>query len=142
MTPGRACDSHKRSEARVRGMYWPAVARPGDRRRSPVREAVLLSLGCSSNLSLKVKALKVKALKGKATGRRSALFTDARNSEWAVLPAPVKWDFSVDKRSGEHLNRARVSDGHHLGPTRHRRHRSAWSGGAWSGRWNIRTNPL
>ena len=35
-------------------------------------------------------------------------FTDRKNKKQAVMPAPVMWDATVDKRSGEHTNRARV----------------------------------
>ncbi|MEU9230365.1 RHS repeat-associated core domain-containing protein [Streptomyces massasporeus] len=59
--------------------------------------------GYSYTLPLKAKGLKAKQL---ADG--SVLFTDKRNKKRAVMPAPVMWDATVDKRSGEHTNRAKV----------------------------------
>lgn len=38
----------------------------------------------------------------------SVEFTDSKSKKRAVMPAPVMWDATVDKRSGEHTNRARV----------------------------------
>ncbi|NED17956.1 RHS repeat-associated core domain-containing protein [Streptomyces sp. SID9913] len=58
----------------------------------------------SYTLPLKAKGLKVKQLKD-----GSLLFTDKKSKKRAVMPAPVMWDAAVDKRSGEHTNRARVS---------------------------------
>ena len=59
----------------------------------------------SYTLPLKTDGLKVKQLKD-----GSLLFTDARSGKKkrAVMPAPVMWDASTDKRSGEHTRRARV----------------------------------
>ncbi|MFE4653637.1 DNRLRE domain-containing protein [Streptomyces sp. NPDC056707] len=59
--------------------------------------------GYSYTLPLKAKGLKAKQL---ADG--SVLFTDKRNKKRAVMPAPVMWDVTIDKRSGEHTNRAEV----------------------------------
>ncbi|MEU2618112.1 DNRLRE domain-containing protein [Streptomyces sp. NPDC007157] len=59
--------------------------------------------GYSYTLPLKAKGLKARKL---ADG--SVLFTDGKNRKRAVMPAPVMWDAAVDKRSGEHLHRARV----------------------------------
>lgn len=58
----------------------------------------------SYTLPLKAKGLKVKQLKD-----GSLLFTDKRSKKRAVMPTPVMWDATVDKRSGEHTNRAQVS---------------------------------
>ncbi|WP_149829677.1 DNRLRE domain-containing protein [Streptomyces tailanensis] len=52
--------------------------------------------------------LKVKGLKAKQLADGSVLFTDKKNKKRAVMPAPVMWDATVDKRSGEHTNRAKV----------------------------------
>jgi len=52
--------------------------------------------------------LKAKGLKAKQLVDGSVEFTDAKNTRRAVMPAPVMWDASVDKVSGEHTNRARV----------------------------------
>ncbi|MFE3586115.1 DNRLRE domain-containing protein [Streptomyces niveus] len=53
--------------------------------------------------------VKAKGLKAKANKDGSVTFTDARTgAERATMPAPVMWDSAVDKRSGEHTNRARV----------------------------------
>ncbi|MER6162762.1 RHS repeat-associated core domain-containing protein [Streptomyces sp. NPDC001868] len=60
--------------------------------------------GYSYTLPLKAKGLKAKQL---ADG--SVLFTNGKNKKRAVMPAPVMWDAAVDKRSGEHVNRARVA---------------------------------
>ena len=51
--------------------------------------------GYSYTLPLKAKGLKAKQL---ADG--SVLFTDKKNKKRAVMPAPVMWDATVDKRSG------------------------------------------
>ncbi|SBT92706.1 RHS repeat-associated core domain-containing protein [Streptomyces sp. DI166] len=59
--------------------------------------------GYSYTLPLKAKGLKVKQLKD-----GSLLFTDKKSKKRAVMPAPVMWDATVDKRSGEHTNRAKV----------------------------------
>ncbi|GAB2726439.1 hypothetical protein GCM10027072_20600 [Streptomyces bullii] len=59
--------------------------------------------GYSYTLPLKAEGLKVKQLKD-----GSLLFTDEKSRKRAVMPAPVMWDSTVDKRSGEHTNRARV----------------------------------
>ncbi|MEU6404909.1 DNRLRE domain-containing protein [Streptomyces sp. NPDC046985] len=59
--------------------------------------------GYSYTLPLKAKGLKTKQL---ADG--SVLFTDRKNTKRAVMPAPVMWDASVDKRSGEHTRKAKV----------------------------------
>ncbi|SFY45256.1 hypothetical protein SAMN02787144_10674 [Streptomyces atratus] len=59
--------------------------------------------GYTYTLPLKAKGLKVKE---QADG--SLLFTDRKNKRRAVMPAPVMWDASVDKASGEHTNRAKV----------------------------------
>lgn len=53
--------------------------------------------------------LKAKGLKAKQLADGSVLFTDGKNKKRAVMPAPVMWDAAVDKRSGEHLNKARVA---------------------------------
>ncbi|GAQ70172.1 tRNA(Glu)-specific nuclease WapA precursor [Streptomyces turgidiscabies] len=52
--------------------------------------------------------LKAKGLKAKQLSDGSILFTDKKNNKRAVMPAPVMWDATVDKRSGEHTNRAKV----------------------------------
>ncbi|MFJ2502258.1 DNRLRE domain-containing protein [Streptomyces sp. NPDC093108] len=52
--------------------------------------------------------LKAKGLKAKEQADGSLLFTDRKNKRRAVMPAPVMWDASVDKVSGEHTNRAKV----------------------------------
>ncbi|MEU6547010.1 DNRLRE domain-containing protein [Streptomyces sp. NPDC046859] len=59
--------------------------------------------GYSYTLPLKTKGLKAKQL---ADG--SVLFTDKKDKRRAVMPAPVMWDATVDKRSGEHTHRAEV----------------------------------
>nr|WP_254406091.1 DNRLRE domain-containing protein [Streptomyces sp. AC627_RSS907] len=58
----------------------------------------------SYTLPLRAKGLKAKQLKD-----GSVLFTDKKSRKRAVMPAPVMWDAGVDKRSGEHTNRARVA---------------------------------
>ncbi|MDO0911852.1 DNRLRE domain-containing protein [Streptomyces sp. DT2A-34] len=52
--------------------------------------------------------LKAKGLKAKQLADGSILFTDKKNKKRAVMPAPVMWDATVDKRSGEHTKRAKV----------------------------------
>ena len=52
--------------------------------------------------------LKAKGLKARQLADGSVLFTDKKNKKRAVMPAPVMWDATVDKRSGEHTNRAKV----------------------------------
>ncbi|MEV8451632.1 DNRLRE domain-containing protein [Streptomyces sp. NPDC052095] len=59
--------------------------------------------GFSYTLPLLTKGLKVSE---QADG--SILFTDRKSRKSAVMPAPVMWDATVDKVSGEHTNRARV----------------------------------
>ncbi|MGW6790800.1 DNRLRE domain-containing protein [Streptomyces chartreusis] len=59
--------------------------------------------GLSYTLPLKAKGLKVKQLSD-----GSVQFTDRKNKKRAVMPAPVMWDATVDKRSGEHTRRAKV----------------------------------
>ncbi|WP_018547295.1 DNRLRE domain-containing protein [Streptomyces sp. LaPpAH-108] len=59
--------------------------------------------GYSYTLPLKAKGLKARQL---ADG--SVLFTDRKNKKRAVMPAPVMWDATVDKRSGEHTRKAKV----------------------------------
>ncbi|AEY94260.1 YD repeat-containing protein (plasmid) [Streptomyces hygroscopicus subsp. jinggangensis 5008] len=57
----------------------------------------------SYTLPLKAKGLRVRQLKD-----GSVQFTDKKSKKRAVMPAPVMWDASVDKRSGEHTHRAKV----------------------------------
>ncbi|MFF9759164.1 MULTISPECIES: DNRLRE domain-containing protein [Streptomyces] len=53
--------------------------------------------------------VKAKGLKAKANDDGSVTFTDAMTgAARATMPAPVMWDASVDKASGEHTRRARV----------------------------------
>ncbi|MEU6610530.1 DNRLRE domain-containing protein [Streptomyces shenzhenensis] len=52
--------------------------------------------------------LKARGLKAEQLADGSVQFTDGKNKKRAVMPAPVMWDAAVDKRSGEHTNRARV----------------------------------
>ncbi len=52
--------------------------------------------------------LRAKGLKAKQLDDGSVQFTDKDNKKRAVMPAPVMWDATVDKRSGEHTNRAKV----------------------------------
>lgn len=59
--------------------------------------------GFSYTLPLQAKGLKVKQL---ADG--SVLFTGKKNKKRAVMPAPVMWDSTVDKVSGEHTRRVPV----------------------------------
>ncbi|WP_425576400.1 DNRLRE domain-containing protein [Streptomyces glaucosporus] len=59
----------------------------------------------SYTLPLETDGLKVRQLKD-----GSLLFTDSKSGrkKRAVMPAPVMWDASTDKRSGEHTHRAEV----------------------------------
>ncbi|WP_181804621.1 DNRLRE domain-containing protein [Streptomyces shenzhenensis] len=59
--------------------------------------------GYAYTLPLRAKGLKVKQ---RADG--SVLFIDRKNKKRAVMPAPVMWDATVDKRSGEHTRKAKV----------------------------------
>ncbi|MFE7134187.1 RHS repeat-associated core domain-containing protein [Streptomyces sp. NPDC057638] len=59
--------------------------------------------GYGYTLPLRAKGLKIKQ---RADG--GLLFTDRKNAAKAVMPAPVMWDATVDKVSGEHTRRARV----------------------------------
>ncbi|MFM9441576.1 DNRLRE domain-containing protein [Streptomyces acidiscabies] len=52
--------------------------------------------------------LKAKGLTAKQLADGSVEFTDTKNSKRAVMPAPVMWDASTDKVSGEHTNRSPV----------------------------------
>ncbi|MGW5599498.1 RHS repeat-associated core domain-containing protein [Streptomyces rochei] len=52
--------------------------------------------------------LKTKGLRVKQQGNGSLLFTDKKAKKQAFMPAPVMWDATVDKVSGEHTNRAKV----------------------------------
>ncbi|WP_399498488.1 DNRLRE domain-containing protein [Streptomyces sp. P17] len=60
--------------------------------------------GYTYTLPLSTKGLKVKQ---RADG--SLLFADKKNKNRAVMPAPVMWDATVDKVSGENTNRANVA---------------------------------
>jgi RHS repeat-associated protein len=53
--------------------------------------------------------LKTKGLKVKQQTDGSVLFTDKKSKKQATMPAPVMWDATVDKVSGEHTNRAKVA---------------------------------
>ncbi|WP_457464586.1 RHS repeat-associated core domain-containing protein [Streptomyces sp. TE5632] len=53
--------------------------------------------------------LKAKGLTAKQQPDGSVLFTDRKNKKRAVMPAPVMWDASVDKVSGEHTRRVPVA---------------------------------
>ncbi|MFD3622288.1 RHS repeat-associated core domain-containing protein [Streptomyces sp. NPDC058676] len=53
--------------------------------------------------------LRAKGLKAKQLSDGSVQFTDKKNKKRAVMPAPVMWDATVDKRSGEHTHKAKVS---------------------------------
>ncbi|MEU2429105.1 DNRLRE domain-containing protein [Streptomyces sp. NPDC007861] len=53
--------------------------------------------------------LKAKGLKAEQQSDGSVLFTDRKNNKRAVMPAPVMWDSTVDKRSGEHTRRVPVA---------------------------------
>ncbi|MGW1765505.1 sugar-binding protein, partial [Streptomyces sp. NPDC002073] len=59
--------------------------------------------GFSYTLPLRTKGLKVVQQKD-----GSLLFTDKKTRKSAVMPAPVMWDATVDKVSGEHTHRAKV----------------------------------
>ncbi|MDW4907555.1 DNRLRE domain-containing protein [Streptomyces sp. ADMS] len=59
--------------------------------------------GYSYTLPLKAEGLKAKQL---ADG--SVLFTDRKNKKRATMPAPIMWDSTVDKVSGEHTRRVPV----------------------------------
>ncbi|WP_225102492.1 DNRLRE domain-containing protein [Streptomyces sp. CoH27] len=53
--------------------------------------------------------LKAKGLKAKQQGDGSVVFSDAKaGKRRAVMPAPVMWDATTDKVSGEHTHRAKV----------------------------------
>ncbi|CAL9423484.1 DNRLRE domain-containing protein [Streptomyces sp. enrichment culture] len=53
--------------------------------------------------------VKAKGLKAKANRDGSVTFTDARTGNVrASMPAPVMWDATTDRRSGEHTHRAPV----------------------------------
>nr|WP_258053819.1 DNRLRE domain-containing protein [Streptomyces sp. Ru72] len=52
--------------------------------------------------------LKAKGLKAEQLPDGSVEFTDRKNKKRAVMPAPVMWDATVDKRSGEHTRKAKV----------------------------------
>ncbi|MEU4263187.1 DNRLRE domain-containing protein [Streptomyces sp. NPDC025273] len=53
--------------------------------------------------------VKAKGLKAKANKDGSVTFTDTKTgAQRATMPAPVMWDATVDKASGEHTHRARV----------------------------------
>ncbi|MFI9149822.1 DNRLRE domain-containing protein [Streptomyces sp. NPDC053367] len=58
----------------------------------------------SYTLPLRAEGLDVKRLKD-----GSLLFTDEKSRKRAVMPAPVMWDATVDRRSGEHTRRAKVA---------------------------------
>ncbi|MEU1277575.1 RHS repeat-associated core domain-containing protein [Streptomyces sp. NPDC005805] len=53
--------------------------------------------------------LKAKGLTAKEQPDGSVLFTDRKNRKRAVMPAPVMWDATVDKVSGEHTRRVPVA---------------------------------
>ncbi|MFF9219062.1 RHS repeat-associated core domain-containing protein [Streptomyces viridosporus] len=53
--------------------------------------------------------LKAKGLTAKRQPDGSVLFTDRKNKKRAVMPAPIMWDASVDKVSGEHTRRVPVA---------------------------------
>ncbi|WP_435296861.1 DNRLRE domain-containing protein [Streptomyces sp. YPW6] len=53
--------------------------------------------------------LKAKGLTAKEQPDGSVLFTDRKNGKRAVMPAPVMWDATVDKVSGEHTRRVPVA---------------------------------
>ncbi|MFJ3197944.1 DNRLRE domain-containing protein [Streptomyces griseoviridis] len=52
--------------------------------------------------------LRAAGLKAEQLKDGSVRFTDGGNKTRAVMPAPVMWDASVDKRSGEHTRKAKV----------------------------------
>ncbi|MGW0839114.1 DNRLRE domain-containing protein [Streptomyces sp. NPDC002787] len=60
--------------------------------------------GYSYTLPLKAKGMEVRQLRD-----GSVLFLDKKDRKRAVMPAPVMWDSTVDKRSGEHTRRVPVS---------------------------------
>ncbi|MER5309236.1 DNRLRE domain-containing protein [Streptomyces sp. NPDC002773] len=60
--------------------------------------------GFSYTLPLRTKGLKVTQ---QADG--SVLFTDKKSKKTATMPAPVMWDATVDKVSGEHTHRSKVA---------------------------------
>jgi RHS repeat-associated protein len=60
--------------------------------------------GFSYTLPLETGGLTVEQLKN-----GGLQFTDEKNKKRAVMPAPVMWDSTVDKRSGEHTRRVPVS---------------------------------
>lgn len=53
--------------------------------------------------------LKAEGLTAKEQPDGSVLFTDGKNKKRAVMPAPVMWDATVDKVSGEHTRRVPVA---------------------------------
>lgn len=53
--------------------------------------------------------LKAKGMTAKEQPDGSVLFTDRKNKKRAVMPAPVMWDATVDKLSGEHTRRVPVA---------------------------------
>ncbi|GGX82505.1 RHS repeat protein [Streptomyces fructofermentans] len=53
--------------------------------------------------------LKAKGLKAKVQADGSVLFTGKKNKKTAVMPAPVMWDATVDRVSGEHTRRIEVA---------------------------------
>lgn len=52
--------------------------------------------------------LRVKGLTVKPQADGSIHFVDAKEQVHSVIPVPMMWDSVVDKRSGEHVNRAQV----------------------------------
>jgi RHS repeat-associated protein len=52
--------------------------------------------------------LEAKGLTAKQLPDGSVLFTDRKHRKRAVMPAPMMWDATVDKRSGEHTHKAKV----------------------------------
>ncbi|MFJ8843956.1 DNRLRE domain-containing protein [Streptomyces cyaneofuscatus] len=53
--------------------------------------------------------LKAKGLEAEQQADGSVVFTDEKNKKTAVMPAPVMWDATVDKVSGEHTRRVPVA---------------------------------
>ncbi|MYX15886.1 DNRLRE domain-containing protein [Streptomyces sp. SID8374] len=53
--------------------------------------------------------LKAKGLTAEEQADGSVLFTDRKNKKRALMPAPVMWDATVDKVSGEHTRRVPVA---------------------------------
>ncbi|MFF3093320.1 RHS repeat-associated core domain-containing protein [Streptomyces cyaneofuscatus] len=53
--------------------------------------------------------LKAKGLRAEQQKDGSVLFTDAKRTKRAVMPAPVMWDATVDEVSGEHTRRVPVA---------------------------------